>query len=504
MPYRMLFSTFSSYIYVNKKLIYNLNSHKTISIIYIRNTMGIKDYHKWMVATHPDAFKKKWLNEYEHLYIDINYTLHHVQYGTTNQNQIIYKFFVFIENLVNLTKPTKSIVIANDGPAPIAKLLLQRDRRLSASREIKNLDTSSLIFTPGTEFMNTIQSKLEKYMDKIKITYDISVDYMIGCEGEAELKLKYKIMENVKKNPNHNHIIMSNDADIIAMFGTFGIQEYSKIFICGDSRLPEILSMGCLMDLHTKKFGMTKTFGLDFTFLSIILGNDYLPKIDFVDLTKVWESYSNYVKQHPEGLFHDCIENDSQTLKQNFCFNIPFFKKIINGIMRRTKQHFIKQFKIDDMNTLLYSNYMEGLLWCLDMYNKGKCDKYNYMYQMDDTPHPFGLLLNLDLNKDICKFKGGEYPSLNQNLYAILVFPQKAIDLIDKKYHNFAKKNDILYEQELCETCNEMYNELYKYTSSEQKYKDKAKEIKLHKKIHNRITVNDIEDITNDFTIEFF
>jgi 5'-3' exonuclease len=450
--------------------------------------MGIKDYHKWMVENHPSAFKKKWLDFYDHVYIDINYALHHSQYGTTTQNQILFKFFSFIEKMVLLLHPTKSITIANDGPAPIAKLLLQRERRASTSREIKNIETSSLIFTPGTEFMNTIQEKLEKFMKKIKIIYNIDVDYMIGCEGEAELKLKKKMMERYETNKRDTHIIISNDADIVAMFGTFDIDAYSKIFICCNTTNTEILSMGTLMDMHTQKYGITKSFGLDFTLISILLGNDYLPKISFADLTKLWNSYKMWVSEYKTGLVNDDLS-----------LNIPFFTQILNGILSRTQIRFINQFTIDSYNTPLYSNYMEGMLWCLDMYNKGYCDRYNYMYQCEDPPHPFGLILTLNENPDFAKFKDIKYPSIDPNLYALLVFPKKALSLANEKYHDFAKKYDILYEEEMCETCNNFYNNLGKLNASDIKYKEIYKEMKNHKNNHNVITADNVEEIVNDY-----
>jgi hypothetical protein len=454
--------------------------------------MGIEQYHKTMVMMHPEAFKSKWLNSYDNLYIDINFALHHVHYGTTNQNQILYKFFSFIEKFVIMFGPTRSITIAGDGCAPLSKLLLQRQRRLDTSRgEIKNLESSSLIFSPGTVFMNTIQQKLEVFMEKIKLAYNIDIEYMIPCSGEAEHKLKEAIMKNIEKNINDTHILISNDADNVAMFGTFDINSYSKIFICCNIKNIEILSMGALMNSHTQKYGITKTFGLDFTFISILMGNDYLPKISFIDLTKAWTAYRKWHREYKEGLILD-----------NKNINVGFFVGILNSVIANTKQHYIFKFGINDYNSLIYANYTEGLLWCLDMYNKGKCDRYNYMCY-SSSPHPLGLILNLHKDPTIAKFKDIVYPSIDPNLYAILVFPQKALSLVDAKYHNFAKKYDILYEVELCPVCIELHKELKNYKVNEKMYKDVSKEIKIHKINHDVLTIDDIETIVKDFNREF-
>lgn len=455
--------------------------------------MGIKDYHKWMRENHPNAFKNHWLNTYDHMYIDINFALHYCSYGTQNQGQILGKFFNFLDKIILQTYPTKSITIANDGPAPIAKLLLQRERRCNISnKEISNLDSSTLIFTPGTVFMNSIKDKIEVYIEKIKILLCIDVHYMLCCEGEAELKLKKKMMENIKENEHDTHIIISNDADIVAMFGTFSHNSFDKIFICCNVKENEILSMGNLMKSHINKYGKSDNYGLDFTFVSILLGNDYLPKINCVDLTKLWNSYKTWVDVYKTGI-----------VDKKLNINTDFLIKICNSAIAKTQFRFFTNFTINDFKPALYKNYIEGVLWCLNMYNNGYCDEYNYMYEFDDTPNLIGVIYNLYNYENIAVMKNKKFPSINQNLYAILVFPQKAINLVDKKYHDFAKKNTILYEQEMCEECNNYHEKLDKLNSTQQEYKILSKELKLHKKKHPRIIVNDIEEIITSFTEEF-
>jgi 5'-3' exonuclease len=460
--------------------------------------MGIKDYYMWMRKNHPSSFKNYWLDAYDHIYIDLNYALHLNSFGAKSEGEIVAKLICFLDRVISKFTPMTSIVIANDGPPPLAKLLLQRERRagsartipgVSHSETISNLETSSLIFTPGTKFMNSIKSKLKNYMDKIIKLYKIKVDYMVGCDGEAELKLKQRMSENIELYPDDTHIIISNDADIIAMFGTLNINSFFKVFICSNSGAyenakTEIISMGVLMDLHTEKYGMTKNFGVDFTILSTMLGNDYLPKIDYIDLDKLMQSYRNAIIGNSEGL-----------IKQNLELNIKVFTKILNGILVRTQKKYTKNFMMDNLNQNLYSNYMDGLLWCLDMYNKGVCTRYNYMYENDDNPHPFGLILHVNWDPNICKLNQDKYPSIDSDLYSLLVMPKKALSLINPTYHIFAEQCEILYEKELCVTCNKYYNKLKITEKGTDEYKQLKKDIKLHDGSHSRIIVNDIMDI---------
>jgi 5'-3' exonuclease len=499
--------------------------------------MGIKDYHKWMREAHPHAFKTAWLDTYDNIYIDINFALHYSHFGAKNENEIVGKLIWFIDTIITKFFPTRSIIIANDGPAPLAKLLLQRERRSGSCRKISDLKTSSLIFTPGTYFMNSIQSKLETYMNQIKKKYKVQVKYLIGCEGEAELKLKKQLTENIKKYSNDTHIIISNDADMIAMFGTLDVKSFFKVFICSNvgtnsKKDTEIISIGTLMDSHTNKYGMTKNFGLDFTLLSIMLGNDYLPKIQYVELDKLLSSYKKAIFNNQNGL----------VLNINLEINIKLFVNILNGVIANTRMQYIDNFHMHNLNFSLYSNYMDGLLWCLDMYYQGECTRYNYMYENDENPHPFGLIFYMNLNPEICDLNTQTYPSMDSNLYSILVMPKKALSLIDSKYHSFSENSycDILYEKELCLTCNDYYKkidnansniaqknlerELDEHTDTEcevscetcsdfhqkindvknnikQEQKKIKKELKGHEDTHPRIIVNDIMDIVNQYNL---
>jgi 5'-3' exonuclease len=453
--------------------------------------MGIKDYHKWMRENYPSAFQSQWLDSYDNIYIDINYALHYSHFGAKTENEIVGKLIWFLESIIFTLFPTRSITIANDGPAPLAKLLLQRERRASCSRSMQNLETSSLIFTPGTKFMNSIKEKLQAYTDKIEKIYRINIDFKIGCEGEAELKLKKQISENIDKYPSDTHIIVSNDADIIAMFGTLNENSFNNVFICTNVGVgkhnTEIISYGTLMNLHLKKCGKTKNYGLDFTLLSIMMGNDYLPKILCLDLDKLIASYK-YCCRDTRGLVLD----DKLTL------NIDFLTKLINGILCRTKSHHVV-ISFDSYNPSLYSNYMDGLLWCLDMYNRGQCVRYNYMYENDEKPHPLTLLLHIAIDPSICNINNSTFPSIDKNIYAVLVMPKCALSLIDSKYHSFAQKCDILYEKELCEKCNDFYDKLAKLDSKSAEYTEIKKKLKIHEVSHNRIIADDILNLLSLF-----
>ena len=119
--------------------------------------MGIHNFQKYLKTTYPSAHKESWLDKYDNLYIDLNYVLHHICYVSNSRQDILLRTKDYLLNIIKYTKPQKRIVIVADGPAPLAKLILQRKRRLDKvdifDNRPFNEDTHLEInFTPGTQF----------------------------------------------------------------------------------------------------------------------------------------------------------------------------------------------------------------------------------------------------------------------------------------------------------------------------------------------------------------
>jgi hypothetical protein len=456
--------------------------------------MGIKDYHKWMKEQYPNAFKKSWCETYDHIYIDINCLLHYNSYGIKSQTELFNRLFATLNKLFQLTIPIKTITICADGVCPLAKTLLQRERRLTISRNEINPETSSLMFTPGTIFMNNLKNNLKKYFDEIEHIYNVTVSYQIECPGEAELKLKKQMDTNIQKyDITNTHIIFTNDADVIAMFGTFDICYLSRIFIMCNIKEHTILSIGKLLDLHTDSVGMTTMFGYDFMAISILLGNDYLPKVYCASLQKLWDVYKKIARYDVDGLIR---KKDN-----NIYVDINFFVSLLNGIILKTNS--IKP--LNNVNYQLYDNYLDGFIWCLDMYIKGECIDYKYMYNYTDDapPHPLGIMLTLYTKKSFILSQRINKP-IEYKIYPIIVFPQSAYCLLDLQYKNIPKKIPELYEEEQCKKCKLLYdlknslNQTYKKDDSDEikkKLLNARQNLTLHKQQHSSITCDDIDTI---------
>ena len=464
--------------------------------------MGIDKFHKWLSKTYPSSVSNdEGCKYYDNVYIDINCLLHRVISGSLNERILFCKLYSCIDNILVANVPIKRLVLAVDGTAPFAKILLQRKRRLKLSR---NMDAENvtyvnpLQFTPGTKFMKSLPEKISKYIKKIELTYKISVEFRLGS-GEAEFKLMSQILSRV----NENHLIISTDADVIIMACALNIRNIRV------NNLKYIISIDELLRSHKIKMGLSKKYdsGKDFMFISLFLGNDYLPKLNFVNADKLWNAYKyaceickNNVSV-PLGCF---LENNL-----NYEFLKIFLRKLVVDLAKK----WINRFEIRNYDPNMYQKYIDGLKWCSLSYTTGTCDSIDYMYNFE-SPHPFGLIFYLESELD--KIKKVTNNDLNtekvtvpEDIYAILVLPKSSLHLLDKKYHKIDSCLDFLYTEELCPNCIEFYENLrnlHKNLAQEKSDVTRKNITKLvskigkHKATHKDIGIKEINFAINYLT----
>lgn len=466
--------------------------------------MGIKDFNKNMKHEYPEAFKSVWLSGYDYVYIDLNFALHHCSHEIKKINDIYCRLFKFIENILLEINPQKKVYFTSDGSAPLAKLLLQRERRSAKARSIENIhDASSLLFTPGTEFMNQLKTEMTTFMTYLSYVFNVEVEFLEKDSDEAELKLKLKIMENIleDKTENLTHLFVSNDADVVLMLTT--LENYKNVFIF-DKKSCHTLSIYKLIDLHTTKVGLVENSGLDFTALNLMLGNDYLPKVSYMDFFKLWEAYTKISFNNSRGLI---LKNNNGRI----IINESFFIKLMNELIVDLKPSFLNKPTQKELMSPMYKNYYDGFAWCMTTYIDGICGRYDYMFGYDSKPHPLGLMFNMHFMN--IKFSEASHlisAPLSSTLYSILLLPKSHKHLIDKKYHQFVEKEKgLLYTQECCEKC-KYFNLRIKELESNIEDLEKNKQVTittkselskikktltLHKKQHSALALDDINDL---------
>lgn len=430
--------------------------------------MGIDGFNKVIKEQYFKSFSNFWYQYYDYVYIDINFCLHNVNYISKNENDLINRLNIFIFNLILKINPRKKLILVTDGPAPYAKLLLQRKRRLFMSKSNESENFSSLNFTPGTKFMQKINLILNNLILKVSYLYNVEVILLTNGPGEGEIKIKDHLNNiNLKKN---SACVVSNDADVIVML--MNLKYIHNVFILHKSSSTlNFINLGILLDIHTNIYSFSLKPGNDFTFLNLMLGNDYIPKIIGLNFEKLWSSYKKTLNKYPIGLFNK--KNDLEKL---------FLVELMNQITIQTKQMVNKKFYFKLYSKSLYKNYLEGLLWCYELYTTGKCKNYKYIYGFSEPPHSIGLTIYLNsLESDLISNDNNEisYP-LPDNLYSILLLPYSHKDLISEEYHSFIEKLDILYENE------------------KQKEKSENNDSKINK-IYQNIDILDIDDIVEKF-----
>lgn len=470
--------------------------------------MGITNFTKTVKALYEKSVKNNWLESYDYLYIDINACLHRVGYISNTPNEIYDKIDGLIMNITQNVNPSRGVIIASDGPAPMAKLILQRLNRLKSAQCMKadddDFSVSSLNFTPGTVFMNSLENRLAKLKKKIELMYCIDVEMIMNKPDETEIKVKKYVCEMIEKHPEYTHCIVSDDADVIVMSMNF--ESLHNVYIL-HKRQQDLayINLNVMLDEHTNVYGCSRKPGHDFMAINVMLGNDYIKKIEFIDYEKLWKSYKHALNANPEGLITDDI-------KVSRTFLCDMFAWISNNLSPR----FANRFKVKNYDKQLHEDYIDGLLWCIDTYNDGQCNRYDYLYSHKDSPSSSGLLLTLAGMDKYLKMTKNDSKPMSPGLYSILLIPKKAKTLLDSNLRDLTESDDIsmLYEEEICTKCFKYNTEIsnitaeMKYSVIKKGYKSptamgfyKAKISKLrsklnkHKTKHKNITTRDIYKI---------
>lgn len=436
--------------------------------------MGITGFYDWIRKNYDSAIIK--LNNknvsyvlFDHIYIDLNYLLH-MFYNEKTLDDKILKLEDTILYICKTYIPTKSVNLVCDGVAPLAKLLLQRERRLAEARKSDKIEfnSSSLNFTPGTTFIKTLDTKLNKLKNKLSKTYNINVNILTKGSGEGEIKIKNIINQNIIDDPNSNHLLLTNDGDVLLIVTATEIYQNIYILIKDD-----LISINKIISLHTNKYGKTKYSQFDFAFLNLLNGNDYFSKLKYINTDKIWKSYKDKLYKYPDGLIK--LNNNKLNINKDFLI------KILESIICKIDYKILKKTHINDFNEKFMSNYLTGLSWCINMYYKGDYLSNNYM-DTNYTPDPLMLLLylynnhfNLEVN-----ISGGFI--IPEDLCSILLLPEKALELNNNnnKYVNFIEQHNEIYEEERCKLCKDYHRELGEL---QKQYKNELNTKKIDKEI---------------------
>lgn len=218
--------------------------------------MGIPSYFGYLLKNHNNIFKKlSHLENVDNFYIDANAIIYNsikcsLEYFDINklsydkskfEEKLIDNTILKLKYLIKLIKPKNNVIIAFDGPAPLAKVHQQKTRRFKNSylnkKFSKGFSWDTCAISPGTEFMKMLDNKLEKHFDKetCKLFRLSKIMLFSSYEiGEGEHKIFSYIRSHIEEHKDYITVIYGLDADLI-MLSLTHLQYTKDIYLYRDS-----------------------------------------------------------------------------------------------------------------------------------------------------------------------------------------------------------------------------------------------------------------------------
>ncbi len=324
--------------------------------------MGIPYYFSYIIKNYPNILinRKNFNKQIDYLLIDSNsivYDSFHEmdefpkQLQFEFESQLISNVIDKISQLISIINPFKKTYIAFDGVAPIAKMDQQRSRRYKSEYQkqitnqlalkhkvsIKNKSWSTCNITPGTAFMNKLNSAIRsKFSSNSNIIFSGSDE-----PGEGE----HKIFEILRQNnyTGDNVTIYGLDADLIML--SLGHRKFCKeinlwretpdfirsldadlnpeeVYLLSVDNLAEQTIVYLKNIIDTEDVDYYKAMN-DYIFICFLMGNDFLPHFPALNirtggLDKVVIAYKSIMKSKMY------ITNNSKINWSNFSKFIEF------------------------------------------------------------------------------------------------------------------------------------------------------------------------------------
>ena len=275
---------------------------------------------------------------------------------TSNDNLdklIIYKIIEYLEYLINIFPQLKYLYLAIDGVPLYAKMIEQKKRRTisyiydmirdklistykteldiqptlydnSPANDIyynhwefelfiKKLKFNKNKISPGTVFMENLESEINKYFASVNKTQTKTIFELdpFTNQGEGEKKIVHKILDlnkqsKTKQSKTKPHIMVySPDADVILLMllesdkANIDIfrydQQLKQTDIIGINQLKQTIIDYCRYGSKDKD--IQHKLIIDIVMIFTILGNDFLPKLDIINtnkhIRKIFDAYIN-------------------------------------------------------------------------------------------------------------------------------------------------------------------------------------------------------------------
>lgn len=422
--------------------------------------MGILNYYPWVVSHHENCLLKSNYIVIDHLYFDINNLYHQISYSSNTEYEFVTNLYKRLDHYLNLFYARLSISICIDGTPPNAKIKLQKERRMDIVSNLNNKNIGSVHLTPCTKFMKRMEKYIDLYMKsrdylfkhKERFNGNKKFRYNIISStkpGEGEVKVMNEIISN-NKDDKSSHLIIGNDSDIIVMCMSTCIDNLYVYSTTTD----RILSINTLHEYHRSP--------LDYACISLLLGNDYLPRLMGVSPKTLYKSYNNSCNiiydEHFNSKELDLVDKGTKLINRDVFINL--LKSMMVNVPKQWNR--VSHNILFSNNDKEIENYIYGLSWCLNMYTHGTCKDYSYECIYTTLDKKFYILqIYLYVKKltneefiNIQRIK--TYNPVNTLYYSLFVMPKSCVKLLSEKQIKLSQIHEvqkIIYDQELCDIC---------------------------------------------------
>ncbi|KAL1518607.1 hypothetical protein AB1Y20_002895 [Prymnesium parvum] len=316
--------------------------------------LGVSGFCKWIEAHFPRSVQQIGLQDggrADVVAVDMNGLLHsHLRRARSHEHAIALVMKQLIATL-RFARPRAAVLLAFDGPAPMAKFVTQRQRRVKAAKAWRPDDAmkpTPLHATPGTAFMASVEnamlylchSELATFRGKELRFYVSGAD----VPGEGEVKIiDWLISCDANSLPTRPSVyIVGGDGDLVLQalvlqgWDTRVLREVPRqcrangTVIALDSLRRELEEAGLVRGrtpsgeaaLRLPPSGATSYVGLDVVALFSMMGNDYLPKVLETSFDRLWRGY-NALRAQPRFLGQTLLAADARG------FNLPFLDALM-------------------------------------------------------------------------------------------------------------------------------------------------------------------------------
>lgn len=441
--------------------------------------MGVPSFVKWLLKKSHNIILNNISHPCTYLYIDCNALIHQISNSIISEFHsvplselyiLICNKLISVINDLYIYSKSQFLYISIDGSVPMSKVIHQRLRRYKNVHEnsirqylkkkhniLVNTAWNSLVITPGTDFMDLLDSFLLSYCsDKSYITY--SSYHHVG-EGE------HKIIHHIKQFNTNNIIIYSPDADLI--FLALSLNKEHVYILRNDTEIENKLiyfSIDIIKQCLLKELPPTININ-DFIFVCFLIGNDFIPHLPSIHiytsgiekLINCMLSFPNpnneslisdnnininflihifkiisiselsYITNTKSKLKHTCPSNNIYDIELFKFENLHFITKPI--IISSKSEYYLYYFGIFNPSFVdnLCLSYITGLYW-LCYYYFDSCIDFKWFYPYAFAPLANDLYMYLMNNKINITFTTN--PPISILTQLLLVIPPQHSDLL--------------------------------------------------------------------------